>query len=353
MRLPSPIKFATSLLIVSMLFAANPIPARASLSIAIAVSFGPPAIPYYNQPPCPDPNWIWEPGYWSWDPVADAYYWVPGTWVQPPEYGLYWTPGYWAWDDGNYVWYQGYWAPEVGYYGGIDYGYGYYGNGYVGGRWQGDQFAYNTAITNVNRHAIHATYSSRAGVARSWNRVSYNGGRGGVDARPTRSQLAVQHMRHVDPTNVQVGHEHAAMANRANFASVNHGRPRTAAVSRPLTTAGRSTSQHRAVANQQQHRAGAAAANQQQHRAAAANQQQHRAAAANQQQHRAAAANQQQHRAAAANQHNTVPPCNHARDAATCCRAAARLQRAANRHRGANLPAGRGAASATGGPRSA
>jgi hypothetical protein len=194
--------------------------------------------------------------------------------VPAPEYGLYWTPGYWAWDDGNYVWYQGYWASEVGYYGGIDYGYGYYGNGYVGGSWHGRQFAYNTAVTNVNRHAIHSLYSSRAGVASTWRRVSYNGGRGGVNARPTRSQLAVQHMHRIGPTSVQLRHEHVAMATRANFASVNHGRPKIAAVARPMTAPNRSTSQHHVAVNQQ-HRA---VASHQQHRAVA-NQSQHHAAA--------------------------------------------------------------------------
>jgi predicted patatin/cPLA2 family phospholipase len=28
--------------------------------------------------------------------VDEDYYWVPGTWVLPPEVGLRWTPPYWA-----------------------------------------------------------------------------------------------------------------------------------------------------------------------------------------------------------------------------------------------------------------
>ncbi len=52
---------------------------------------------------------------------------MPGTWVLPPAVGLLWTPAYWAYSDGEYVLYDGYWAPEVGFYGGIEYGFGYTG----------------------------------------------------------------------------------------------------------------------------------------------------------------------------------------------------------------------------------
>jgi hypothetical protein len=63
---------------------------------------------------------------------------------------LLWTPGYWAWrDDGVYVWRSGYWGPRVGFYGGVNYGYGYTGSGYYGGYWSGRVFTYNTAVTNV------------------------------------------------------------------------------------------------------------------------------------------------------------------------------------------------------------
>ena len=91
----------------------------------ISVSFGPPAIPVYEQPLCPGEGYIWTPGYWAWDDVESDYYWVPGTWVLAPEVGFLWTPPYWAWDDGAYVFYDGYWGPQVGFYGGIVYGFGY------------------------------------------------------------------------------------------------------------------------------------------------------------------------------------------------------------------------------------
>jgi hypothetical protein len=228
-------KFLVAFLAVAMLFTAISIPKPANAqSIGISVSFGPPPIPYYVQPPNPDPNYIWSPGYWGYDP-DDGYYWVPGTWVPAPQYGLYWTPGYWAWNGIAFIFSSGYWAPQVGWYGGVNYGYGYYGNGYSGGRWHGHQFAYNTAISNVNRSHVRDVYSDPGAAQHTWNRVSYNGGRGGVSARPSANQLAVRDHRASGPTNVQMQHARFAATNRANFSAVNHGRPATAAMVRPYS----------------------------------------------------------------------------------------------------------------------
>src|ERR1700758_642101 len=81
--------------------------------VRISVSFGPPALPVYEQPLCPSEGYMWVPGYWAWDDDYDDYYWVPGTWVLAPEPGFLWTPPYWAWSDGAFVFYEGYWGPEV------------------------------------------------------------------------------------------------------------------------------------------------------------------------------------------------------------------------------------------------
>src|SRR5579871_507102 len=116
--------------------------------VGISVNFGPPALPVYEQPPCPSPGYLWTPGYWAYGP--DGYYWVPGTWVTAPEPGLLWTPGYWGWNGGAFIWNEGYWGPHVGFYGGVVYGFGYFGEGFEGGRWQGNQFYYNRSVTNIN-----------------------------------------------------------------------------------------------------------------------------------------------------------------------------------------------------------
>ena len=116
-----------------------------------------------------------------------GYYWVPGTWVQPPRVGFLWTPGYWGFSAaGIYVFHAGYWGPHVGFYGGVNYGFGYHGDGFVGGRWDGNRFAYNTAVVNVNTTVIHNTYVNNVVVNNvTVNKVSYNGGAGGVAAAPT------------------------------------------------------------------------------------------------------------------------------------------------------------------------
>ena len=62
------------------------------------------------------------------------------------------------------MFHDGFWAPEVGFYGGIDYGYGYFGHGFEGGRWQGDRFFYNRAVVNVNTVNIRNVYNQNVNV---------------------------------------------------------------------------------------------------------------------------------------------------------------------------------------------
>ena len=56
--------------------------AYAQVDVGVAVSFGPPELPVYEQPICPAEGYIWTPGYWAWD--GDDYYWVPGRGWQRP-----------------------------------------------------------------------------------------------------------------------------------------------------------------------------------------------------------------------------------------------------------------------------
>jgi hypothetical protein len=126
------------------------IPASLHAQISFSVGFAPPEMPVYEQPPCPEPNLIWSPGYWGYDQDQGDYYWVPGSWVPAPYEGALWTPPYWGWYGGHYRFHHGYWGRHVGYYGGVNYGYGYGGIGYSGGEWQGNNFRYNTAVTRVD-----------------------------------------------------------------------------------------------------------------------------------------------------------------------------------------------------------
>src|SRR5690606_30417070 len=116
---------------------AAPLPATAAdVSISIGVNAWnapPPPLPVYDQPMIPGPGYIWTPGYWAVSP--SGYYWVPGAWIMPPFVGALWTPGYWAFAGNVYRWYPGYWGRQVGYYGGINYGYGYIGSARHRGYW--------------------------------------------------------------------------------------------------------------------------------------------------------------------------------------------------------------------------
>ena len=222
----------TRLLWLALLMMAIPALSLAQISVGLSVHIGPPVMPVYPQPECPGPNYMWTPGYWAYGP--DGYYWVPGTWVVAPAVGLLWTPGYWGYEAGVYNWHAGYWGPHVGFYGGVNYGYGYAGRDYVGGHWDHGAFAYNTAITNVNTTVIHTTYINRTVINNvTVNRVSYNGGPGGIVVRPNAAEESAMHERHTIATAEQAQHEHAAGGNRALLASENHGRPSIAATSRP------------------------------------------------------------------------------------------------------------------------
>jgi hypothetical protein len=221
--------------------------AQISVGVGLSVHIGPPALPVYAQPVCPGPGNIWTPGYWAYGPTG--YYWVPGTWVVAPAVGLLWTPGYWGWGGGAYLWHAGYWGPHVGFYGGINYGFGYVGVGYVGGFWNHGAFSYNTAVTNVNTTIIHNTYINRTVINNvTVNRVSYNGGTGGIMARPNSGEQAAMREQHTVATSEQMQHEQAARSNRAMLASVNHGRPLIAATPRAGQFEGRGVETARASA---------------------------------------------------------------------------------------------------------
>jgi hypothetical protein len=193
----------------------------------------PPPLPDYDQPPSPGDGYLWTPGYWAWGNAG--YYWVPGGWVEAPYQGALWTPGYWGYSHHRYGFYRGYWGPHIGFYGGVNYGFGYIGFGYQGGYWGGGHFNYNRAVNNVNVTIVHNVYNRNVpeGV-HGGARVSFNGGSGGLQVRARPAELAARHETHAPPMQAQVRNEHVASTNRAQFANVNHGRPATAVVSQPL-----------------------------------------------------------------------------------------------------------------------
>jgi hypothetical protein len=206
----------------------------------------PPPLPDYAQPPAPDDGYIWTPGYWAWGPYG--YYWVPGVWVEPPYAGGLWTPGYWGFYGGSYLWYPGHWGMHIGWYGGINYGFGYVGFGYEGGYWNRGHFFYNRVYNNVNERAVHNVYSYRANVRVNNNvrvnsndrgnnnggRPSYRGGPNGVQSQPRPSEGNAYREPTAPRMSTQVQHAQNYSTQRGQYESENHGRPATTAETRPL-----------------------------------------------------------------------------------------------------------------------
>ena len=216
------------LLLLTLLILA--IPAGSFAQFAVSVMIAPPPLPVYVQPMAPGGGYLWTPGYWAYG--DEGYFWVPGTWVMAPAVGLLWTPGYWGWGGNAYAWNAGYWGPHVGFYGGVNYGYGYGGVGYQGGYWNHGSFNYNRSVNNVNVTNVHV-YNKTVINNTTINHVSYNGGTGGINARPNATEQVAARDRHTSPTTMQTQHVHAASTNQELRASVNHGRPSIAATAKP------------------------------------------------------------------------------------------------------------------------
>src|SRR5579862_2557042 len=215
--------------LVAVMLTAPVADAQVAIGVGISVHVAPPVLPVYAQPPLPAPGYLWTPGYWAYGEAG--YYWVPGVWVMPPRVGLLWTPGYWGFVGGAYGWHAGYWGPHVGFYGGINYGFGYGGVGFFGGRWAGDHFMYNTAVVNVNTTVVRNVYVDRTVINNTTvvNHASFNGP-GGINRQATPEEQNFGREQHFQPTDNQVAHEHTASQDHTQLASENHGRPATAAM---------------------------------------------------------------------------------------------------------------------------
>ncbi len=224
------IPFIRSFLVVLILAC---VAVSAAAQVSILITTAPPALPVYDQPICPGQGYLWTPGYWAYDNGYGDYYWVPGTWVMAPQVGMLWTPPYWGWAGSGFMFYPGYWGPQVGFYGGVAYGYGYYGRGYEGGRWNNGQFYYNRSVNNVNITNIHNVYNTTVINETNVNRVSYNGGNGGISAHPSSAEESAMHERHLPPIAVQNEHVQAARNNPQSRASRNQGKPEIAATPKP------------------------------------------------------------------------------------------------------------------------
>src|SRR4029077_4756110 len=199
--------------------------------VEFSVGWAPPPLPVYEQPACPVAGYLWTPGYWGWHADYYDYYCVAGGGVPPPRVGLLWTPGWWGWRGGSYAFNQGYWGPTVGFYGGVNYGYGYSGDCFWGGRWSGNNFQYNTAVTRVNTNIVHNTYINKSVTNNmNVNRASFNGPNG-VNAQETAAQrAAATNAKKMPPTSQQLARQQAASKDQNLKASVNKGNPNANAI---------------------------------------------------------------------------------------------------------------------------
>jgi hypothetical protein len=106
--------------------------------------------------------------------------------------------------------------------------------GFFGGEWRGGFFAYNSACANFGGVHVTNVYENRPIIQQNTivnvNHVSFNGG-AGIQARPTAMEMQAANERHIEPTANQVQHQNFAAQDRAQLASVNHGRPATMAAS--------------------------------------------------------------------------------------------------------------------------
>src|SRR5690242_12098518 len=211
---------ARQLLFIALLFV---LPAVSFAQVAVSITVAPPALPVYEQPPCPTEGYLWTPGYWAYGPAG--YFWVPGVWLAPPQLGFLWTPGYWGFVGGFYRWHAGYWGPHVGFYGGINYGFGYWGTGFYGGRWDGNVFRYNSAVWRVGP-GFHGVYEDRTVIRNTTviNRASFNG-EGGIVARATAEERVAMNERHLQRTSEQISPPRFASQDHGDGASENHGTP--------------------------------------------------------------------------------------------------------------------------------
>ena len=192
----------------------------------------PPELPQYSQPPCPGDGYIWTPGYWNYAPTG--YFWVPGVWTRAPYEGALWTPPYWGWNNGVYALFPGHWGVHIGFYGGVNYGFGYTGLGYHGGYWNHGVFNYNRTVNNINTTTIRNVYTYNIVNKTNVTRVSYNGGHGGIAVRPRPAEIAAVREPRAPRMNTQIQHVEAARADHNQFAQVNHGRPATVAQEHPI-----------------------------------------------------------------------------------------------------------------------
>ena len=83
-----------------------PVYSREQVVVGVSVRIGPPPLPVYVQPVCPEPGYIWASGYWRWE--GGQHVWVPGHWEHPHPH-MRWVPHHWVHERGGWFLVEGHW----------------------------------------------------------------------------------------------------------------------------------------------------------------------------------------------------------------------------------------------------
>ncbi len=95
-----------------------------------------------------------------------------------------------------------------------------------------------TWATSTNVYNRDVIYNNVHYSARPSNRISYNGGNGGVNVAPRPTELAAMHETHARPIAAQTQVRQQAAGDRQQLYNQNHGRPAQAALARPAGESG-------------------------------------------------------------------------------------------------------------------
>ena len=215
------------------------VPAASFAQFGVAITIAPPVLPVYSQPMVPAEGYLWTPGYWAYG--GEGYFWVPGTWVMAPNLDCSGHPDIGAGAATPSPGMKATGVPRSASTAGSTTASATVVSVIKAGIGTTEPFYYNRSVNNVNITNIHNVYNKTVINNTTMNHVSYNGGRGGINARPRAAEETAAHEQHRPPTEMQTQHVHAASSNHALFASVNHGRPAIAATAKPAEFSGRGT----------------------------------------------------------------------------------------------------------------
>ena len=83
-----------------------PVPQPVTPAPAVVAPAAPPPLQVEVAPVPPGPDYVWMPGYWSWN---GAWVWVGGNYVVRPRPHAVWVGGHWTRHGRGYVWIGGHW----------------------------------------------------------------------------------------------------------------------------------------------------------------------------------------------------------------------------------------------------